>query len=80
METSRNREARPNARSYNAALAAWAKSRTKGAASRAQLLLDRMNELYLEGNVSLKPDVYSYTVSIFICLHHVSFTLNFMKI
>lgn len=59
----KNKDASPNARSYNAALAAWAKSRTKGSADRAQTLLERMESLYRKGHVTLKPDVYSYTVS-----------------
>ena len=58
----KNKEATPNSRSYNAALAAWAKCRMKGSAARAQTLLERMESLYRDGNQNLKPDVYSYTV------------------
>ena len=58
----RHREASPNARTYNASLAAWSKSEMKGSAARAQTLLERMEKRYNDGNISLKPDVYSYTV------------------
>jgi pentatricopeptide repeat protein len=53
---------RPNTRSFNTVINAWAKSgRGDEAAEKAQDLLDMMTRLYEEGNNdTVRPDVHTF--------------------
>jgi pentatricopeptide repeat protein len=53
--------------SFNTVIYAWSQIANKsngGAASRAQQLLDQMEEMALKGNVNVCPDIYTYTTVI----------------
>ncbi|KAL3784893.1 hypothetical protein HJC23_012496 [Cyclotella cryptica] len=51
----------PNAQVFNSAITAWGRSGCKGAASRAESLLKQLEQLYEEGNESLRPTAQVYT-------------------
>ena len=51
----------PSPHSFNAAIAAWGRSGTRGSAQKAERLLRRMDGLYEEGNQNLKPNVFTFT-------------------
>lgn len=60
---------RPNTRSFNAAISAWSRSNTKGAAEKTEELLQKMKNLryFVDGNGkdeleldNLEPDVFTY--------------------
>jgi hypothetical protein len=54
-------DVRPTARSYNAAINAYAKSGAPGAAQRADDLFRRMEEVYMiTGLEEVKPNTYNY--------------------
>jgi len=49
---------------YNILLDAWSQSRDDGAAERAEQILTKMETLYKEGNLELRPDESSYNACI----------------
>lgn len=51
----------PNAHAFNSAITAWSRSGSKGAAQKAEGLLQRMEELYEAGNTNLQPSSRVYT-------------------
>jgi hypothetical protein len=50
---------KPDAFTYTAVIDAWAKSGYRGAAARADQLLDKMESKYLAGDMDLKPNTVS---------------------
>ena len=60
FETEENIDARPNVRSFNSVINAWAKSRKPEAAWKAQDMLDLMESLYDQGNKAVRPDAHSF--------------------
>mmetsp|Transcript_3469 Transcript_3469/g.7154 ORF Transcript_3469/g.7154 Transcript_3469/m.7154 type:complete len:301 (+) Transcript_3469:166-1068(+) len=59
-----NNAVKPNVRSFNVVIDAWAKCGEKGAASRAAGILDWMEVLYFAGNKGVKPDTISFNAVI----------------
>ena len=55
---------KPDNFTYTAVIDAWAKSGYRGAAARADQLLDKMEAKYLAGDVDLKPNSYTYNAVI----------------
>eukprot|EP00957_Ditylum_brightwellii_P157256 11968365-Ditylum_brightwellii.AAC.1 len=54
-------EITPNAYAYNAAITAWTRSRERGAAKRAEKLLNQMWNYYEEtGDENVKPDARAF--------------------
>jgi pentatricopeptide repeat protein len=49
---------------YTACIDAWSKSGYRGAAVRAEQLLDKMEAKYLAGDSDLKPNTYTYNAVI----------------
>ena len=52
---------RPDIISYNAVINAWAKSRERNAARRAEAILRHMDRIHEDGSSDVAPDVTSYT-------------------
>jgi len=55
-----NQNAKPDKISFNTEVIAWAKSDEKGSAQSAENLLNEMEKNYKNGNVDMKPSVFSY--------------------
>jgi hypothetical protein len=55
---------KPDTISFNAAISAWANSNDPSAGERAELLLQKMFELYEAGHVDAKPNTTSFNSSI----------------
>lgn len=51
---------KPDAFTYTAVIDSWAKSGYRGAAARADQLLDKMEAKYLAGDLDLKPNTFTY--------------------
>ena len=63
FETGRNISGQPNATNFATAITCWAKSGQRGAASRAEAILDRLEDLYSSGDHrhrKLKPTMACY--------------------
>ncbi|KAL7489538.1 hypothetical protein ACHAW6_015211 [Cyclotella cf. meneghiniana] len=54
----------PDKYTFNTVIHAYAKSGAKEAATKAHKILDTMNQMYREGNSSVKPDTITYNVVI----------------
>lgn len=55
------KQLKPTSQTYNMVLNAWSKSKAPEAVSRAQKILQYMEQSYEEGNRGIKPDVVAYT-------------------
>jgi len=55
---------KPDAFTYTAVIDAWSKSGYRGAAARADQLLDKMEAKYLAGDVALRPNSFTYNAVI----------------
>jgi len=55
-----NQNAKPDKISYNTVVMAWAKRDEKGSAQSAENSLNAMEKNYKNGNVDMKPSVFSY--------------------
>ena len=51
---------KPDAFTYTAVIDCWSKSGYRGAAARADQLLDKMEAKYLAGDMSLRPNSFTY--------------------
>jgi predicted Zn-dependent peptidase len=51
---------KPTTGIFNAVINAWARSREKIAAVRAEQILEWMEKLYRNGNIDVKPDKYTF--------------------
>lgn len=70
METLRDKggeelDISPDKYTFNTVIHAYAKSGAKESAAKAHRILDNMNQMYREGNSSVKPD--TITVSFALC-------------
>lgn len=52
---------------YNTCIGCWARSNKSGAYRKARSILDRQIDLYEQGNIKTKPDVYGFTSVIASC-------------
>ena len=69
METLRDKggeelDISPDKYTFNTVIHAYAKSGAKESATKAHRILDNMNQMYREGNSSVKPDTITYNVVI----------------
>ena len=63
-ESGQNVDAKPNVRSFNSVLNAWAKSGTEEAALNAESILEFMEKLSDAGNNDVRPDVVAFATVI----------------
>lgn len=56
---------KPDAFTFTAVIDAWAKSGHRGAAARADQLLDKMESRYLAGDADLRPNTFTYNAGEF---------------
>ena len=63
-ESGENSDAKPNVRSFNTVINAYAKSGRADAALKAESVLDLMEKLYEAGNDEVRPDVHSFSTVI----------------
>jgi pentatricopeptide repeat protein len=59
-----NSDAKPNVRSFNTVINAYAKSGHADSALKAESVLDLMERLYEAGNEDVRPDVHSFSTVI----------------
>lgn len=64
-----NRNLRPDKLSFTATINAWARADSADKAARAKALVDEMVKRYKAGELSMKPDVFVFTVLIKSCAH-----------
>jgi len=57
----------PSERAYTSFIRCLARDKVPGLYKKAELLLQRMNILYTEGNVDIKPSIFTYNVALNAC-------------
>lgn len=58
---------KPNERVYTSFIRAMCRSHVPDVATKAMSLINRMTELYLEGNAGIQPTVFTYNALLFAC-------------
>lgn len=61
----------PDKYTFNTVIHAYAKSGAKESAAKAHRILDNMNQMYREGNSSVKPDTITVSFFTFVNLQYV---------